>query len=1237
MNRVKKVIVIFLCVSIMVSLFTQYAIAKSSMLTNGIYLADNGTMNSYKDVLINEKNGSRYAGRIWTDKSVLTKDLILDMETDGYNGRINLNADFLNVFSTLGSSQALKFFSPTKTVIVIDNSASMYSNDKTDWTKTRMDKTINAVNESIDSLMRAGELNEVAIVLLGNGAKNGEKEADANTAKVIVPMGHYEVSNDPERPYQYVDGGWKYKDASDQNMANSPIKDPQQANFSAGYVYVDKRYINETFKVDENIKLTDTGEKRYDKYSNGTTNINAGIYVGFKTLMEEEPTVKVSGNIFKYLPSVVLLSDGAATDMLEGSWANPTLTDYGFTNDRGNKKASYIKAFEDPQGKYTWDWDMYIDLINSDGQLRLEQIGYGDGTLIKDGLDSDPRPNALGEQNLKKFADEVRSTHAAIMLRTILNSSYMKEQVEHKYQTACKFYTISLDITNPEEIKLPSQGEWFSGTASYNISTSPVIMNPNNYFNVAWLKEKGYIKQNADINNLKDDDIVYEPYTVGYELILAMIDAIKAYEEFHNNSSSFVERNKINTYVVYDEAKGLWSDMKDYKATVDDTEYDATYPIGHGHSNAYYIHDRKSVTIDNLNPNDKVNNPYGISNKDIDYNYVNGSYYVSSKEDSSDMISDTFEKIVGDIVSSAFDPIGGVNDDGVADSLTYNDPIGKYMEVKDNAVTIDGKTYDMALLLFGELHGIVKTGIYDYNFNKTHRGPTHKSSDLKESFTMGWYDKDGNYLGNNGSWDSGDTYYLDNDTIKQYVPTIDESGNMDAEQLSKTYVVYRFNEDATERNKDRKNISYGESGNVIYKLSDIRIWVERDKSKKEYNNILYANIPATAMPLQVAYVQFSNSDKVESYTTNLDNKPASTPLRLFYGVGLDDELLINNNEDIDLTKISEDYIKEHTSEDGYLEFYSNYYSNTPYDGYTADIYDAARTRGDATTTFSPSETNRYYVYQKNLKLYKHAYLIGDNGEIIKEDSPKLFEGADFDGELPGKTEGNLPDEEAQKAIKEASNKGELKPGDIITLKDDAIKYGEKPSSDDYYYFVIDYIIPTSDGKGETELYVVSRKGSEFGSGILQDQGDKIPIGDFLSWIDISETSSNIYNYSDVIPEDELIKGEWVLATKIGGLRVGDLHQSVSVKDENISGTSRNYYLPIIADDLSTEGYDAILNTYLGNNGLIKYNIGKYNLPVTGGVGTILYIVIGITLIGIPIFIIYRKKYKTKYHATTILK
>lgn len=82
----------------------------------GVGIANPSAMDSYVDAMLGNAIGSRYASRIWTDKSVLAYDaageegglpenaLPLDVDTDGCDGSVYFDADFLNVYSALGSS-----------------------------------------------------------------------------------------------------------------------------------------------------------------------------------------------------------------------------------------------------------------------------------------------------------------------------------------------------------------------------------------------------------------------------------------------------------------------------------------------------------------------------------------------------------------------------------------------------------------------------------------------------------------------------------------------------------------------------------------------------------------------------------------------------------------------------------------------------------------------------------------------------------------------------------------------------------------------------------------------------------------------------------------------------------------------------------------------------------------------------------------------------------------------------
>lgn len=167
--------------------------------------ADANTMDSFRKALDLNDN-SKNAGRVWSDKTVLTDDSItLDLLNDGVNGgNVNNESDFLHVFSALGSSRNLEGVIPSNLVIVIDNSGSMYTNDKENWNGTRIAKTVDAVNRAIDSLMENDVLSQVAVVSFNN------------TGRTIIPLGHYGYTKG-EGYTKYLDAGWVLAQEPDGN------------------------------------------------------------------------------------------------------------------------------------------------------------------------------------------------------------------------------------------------------------------------------------------------------------------------------------------------------------------------------------------------------------------------------------------------------------------------------------------------------------------------------------------------------------------------------------------------------------------------------------------------------------------------------------------------------------------------------------------------------------------------------------------------------------------------------------------------------------------------------------------------------------------------------------------------------------------------------------------------------------------------------------------------------------
>ncbi|MCH5314442.1 MAG: VWA domain-containing protein [Eubacterium sp.] len=495
-------------------------------------------------------------------------------------------------------------------------------------------------------------------------------------------------------------------------------------------------------------------------------------------------------------------------------------------------------------------------------------------------------------------------------------------------------------------------------------------------------------------------------------------------------------------------------------------------------------------------------------------------------------------KLILKWVGDAFNPIEGKNDLEVDNALTYMDPIGKYMEVKDIKY----------VLLLGKLYEVNPSGGLKY------------------------YDKDEKPA-----------------TASDYVSTrqyykIDSKGN---DELS--------------------NPSYGTDidNKFKFKLSEIEIYVKTTndyydagvgsggiKSDLGYDQALYINIPSTALPMQVATVTTDPDDKFIKYESNIGNdeekqnnpnlylekKTQSTPFRVFYEVGIDDEIKTENGN-IDMTKVSPDYVMANRSGDGEDEkvyFYSNWYKKDkdPYGDYATG--DTEYTYGDPVLTFSPSDKNRYYVFQKELPLYSNP-----NGDTV--------------GGIVSGTESSGWSLNGTKL-------------DTVT-KIDPTKW---------YYILIEYY--NNDG---LVRFALPRLGSEFGSGIGGDDGASTE-NEYLCWYNPNETdeSKKTKPYMENGQVTDRPGDDYIIAAATGGLRVGDMSAGIGTKQPddtkkiaatsldpsgnwadssaNSTSTSDTYYLPTVSSE--TKGDNILINIYLGNNG--KLGVTNTQLLVTKTVNTI---------------------------------
>ncbi len=339
----------------------------------------------------------------------------------------------------------------------------------------------------------------------------------------------------------------------------------------------------------------------------------------------------------------------------------------------------------------------------------------------------------------------------------------------------------------------------------------------------------------------------------------------------------------------------------------------------------------------------------GVTNEDV---IANINYNDTFADIVASDLTDKFTQLLDDISRDLFTPVNGANDMGIGDSVTYTDPIGKYMEVKD----VQG------LSLFGHYYDIVKTAVYDYQWNDTYIGamakkdPSHYTQG-KTELPAGWYkgeptedSADGvEYSGGptmlpNGmttaeqAWAAGWVYRVGYKTAAQFVPTlsdINSPGMAEGKERQTVYTFYRLDKEDGEaldenqrRTTLRMNPAYGESVPAgvaynaetqehlntpgVYALSDLRIWVEdtgdwNDESASggvlgdaNYDEALWVNVPVNMLPLRTVKVIAKRDDAPQgtpeiSYETNLTEGSAgysaSFPLRVFYTVGVAEDAL----------------------------------------------------------------------------------------------------------------------------------------------------------------------------------------------------------------------------------------------------------------------------------------------------------------------------------------------------------
>ena len=181
-NMTKRLLSLILCLAMVLSLLpmTTYAADTASN-----RVADPSTMDSWKDLFLQNPLNTNNAGAVWTDKSVFT-----DASAFAGSG-ITRDSDnsFLVALSAMGANMSVTGLSnmPTDTMMILDLSSSMYNGFSRN--PATVQTMLQAVNDSINRLQNLNPLNRVGVVIY-YGYIN-RLQSDASHSMVLLPLDRY--------------------------------------------------------------------------------------------------------------------------------------------------------------------------------------------------------------------------------------------------------------------------------------------------------------------------------------------------------------------------------------------------------------------------------------------------------------------------------------------------------------------------------------------------------------------------------------------------------------------------------------------------------------------------------------------------------------------------------------------------------------------------------------------------------------------------------------------------------------------------------------------------------------------------------------------------------------------------------------------------------------------------------------------------------------------------------------
>lgn len=277
------------------------------------------------------------------------------------------------------------------------------------------------------------------------------------------------------------------------------------------------------------------------------------------------------------------------------------------------------------------------------------------------------------------------------------------------------------------------------------------------------------------------------------------------------------------------------------------------------------------------------------------------------------------------------------------------------------------------------------------------------------------------------------------------------------------------------------------------------------------------------------------------------------PLRIYYTVGLDAQILMPNGE-VDITKLVSDYpyIDNAT---GQITFYSNAFGQV-----NAADSNGTVTLGDAHVGFQPSSANRYYYHQTNQGIFL---------DVTRKDGSQInWDASEY---------GVLFEENAYDLTW-------LSYEDYQTLENDR-----------QVYTYVTYYRPTASAldaanAAEEVTYIVYTNW-----GYLKES---VAFFDNTAQVYVNYDATKDYTTSDTgyaIPTDQLASvlsaylaehsdAELYAVLGVGSLRTSRLHNMTVSKSENLTGTAQVRYAPEYTYETAEKHNGNSVVVWLGNNG-----------------------------------------------------